>query len=122
MWFPKPLIPSALLTEMIDIHAENGYYDQANGGQWRPGRKTETVFQGGLFPVSNYDLQRVPGGTYSVNTMMLYTNGYEMKVGQQFYSITQPEKVYTITQELEYGVYHPLKKYACERKAEAYEK
>ena len=115
--FAKPKLPRGLLHSIEEL-SPAGSYDQANGGQWRPQKPTVKAFQGCIMPVNNEDLQYAITGTYTQNSMKLYTDGYSVRPGQIIRD-TYDGQEYTVKQELTHGPIHPLKRYVVERRGEA---
>ena len=113
----QPKIPLGLLHTMYDIQATGGY-DQANGGQWKPGEPERIAFDGAVLPVSDKDLVREITGTVTDLTEKIYTNGYALRVGA---SVFDPDtgKTYTVTQELGHNSIHPLKRYLVETRTKS---
>ena len=81
MKYAKPRIPRGLLHKIEEI-VPGGSYDQAAGGQWKPTTPAAKTFDGCIMPVNNEDLQYAEAGTYTKNSMKLYTNGYAVRPGQ----------------------------------------
>ena len=79
-----PKLPRHLLHTMYEVHDESGEYSKDNGGQWVPGERIETPFQGVVMPLNNEDLQYADSGTYTINAQKVYTNGHTLCVGAQF--------------------------------------
>jgi hypothetical protein len=118
MNFPKPQIPSGLLRDMTRI-VINTVRDAERGGQWIPeGKSAKSIFKGIVLPINNEDLKYLDEGTYTQNMQKLYTNGPQVGVGAQFID-SADGSIYTITQELNYGPTHPLKRYVVEKKGVA---
>lgn len=113
----QPKIPLGLLHTMYDIRT-TGEYDQANGGQWKPGEPERIAFDGAVLPVSDKDLVREITGTVTDLTEKIYTNGYVLRVGA---SVFDPDtgNTYTVTQELGHNSIHPLKRYLVETRTKS---
>ena len=67
-------------------------------------------FQAAVLPISNEDLRYAPEGTYTTDSKKVYTNGFELNVGQKFTDLFD-NQTYTVTTELTHSPIHPLKRY-----------
>lgn len=117
MKYAKPKIPRSLLHKIEEI-SPSGSYAQANGGQWKPNTPAVNTFYGCIMPVNNEDLQYAEAGTYTKNSMKLYTNGYAVGDGQMIRDTFDGQE-YTVKQELTHGPVHSLKRYVVEKRGEA---
>ncbi len=117
MKYAKPRIPRGLLHKIEEI-VPGGSYDQAAGGQWKPTTPAAKTFDGCIMPVNNEDLQYAEAGTYTKNSMKLYTNGYAVRPGQMIRDTFDGQE-YTVKQELTHGPIHSLKRYVVEKRGEA---
>lgn len=116
--FGQPMLPNALLRDLVELRAGAGRYDPDNGGQWSGGEVERIPFRGCVLPVSEDDLKTAPQGTYTAESRKIYTNGHALRQGGQVYDPLEGV-TYLVTGDLDHGAVHPLRRFIVEGKGAA---